>query len=108
MVVMRLGMGNGLNPLEGTQISLFFHVVTNSLLSVYFVLGTRAWVGVRGEMSLPSWDFLDSSASVSLSCASTRSYVTVHCGLQDKIILHVKRIAFLVITLFLQSVYSVK
>ena len=46
--------------------------------------------------------------SVSLSCANTRLYATVHCDLQGKVILHFKRIAFLVTTVFLQSACSVK
>ena len=53
-------------------------------------------------------NLLNSSTSVSLSCANTRLYATVHCDLRDKVILHFKKIAFLVITVFLQSACSVK
>lgn len=84
-------------------------LATGFSLSVHFCLGPGAWSGVEGEGLLPlGTNFLNSLASVSLSCASTRSSVTTCYTLQDKIILRVKRIAFPVITLLLPCACSVK
>lgn len=90
------GIGKGLNPLEGTQTSLFIPFFARSSLRVSFFPDSGAWVRVECQGPFPlGTHFLTSFASVSLLYASTRSYITTCCSLKIKLFFMLKGLLFL-------------